>query len=67
MKRMIRVFTMTLAIGVCGILTAAAPVSEPLEEKCSNEEDALYCSVTVDGNTATCWFCDCKELVESLK
>ena len=34
------------------------------------EEDvaaaAVYCSVTVNGNSASCWFCNCAGLLESM-
>jgi len=33
----------------------------------STEVGALYCSITVNGKTSTCWCCDCAELIKTLK
>ena len=30
-------------------------------------EEALYCKVTKGENTASCWFCNCAELAESME
>jgi hypothetical protein len=33
----------------------------------TGEEEAIYCDVTIGGNHATCWFCSCSALAESLR
>lgn len=41
--------------------------NETTTSEISTEDEALYCSVTVGKNSATCWFCNCAELAASLK
>jgi len=32
----------------------------------TNDDEALYCSVTIGTRTVTCWFCDCAGLATTL-
>jgi len=45
------------------------PDGTKIEVKNTENDDveALYCKVTYNGNSVTCWFCDCSELLETLK
>lgn len=37
-----------------------------LDETNADDDDALYCSVVIDGHRHTCWFCDCAEFIKAL-
>ncbi len=42
-------------------------VSNTAENVVLEEEEAFYCHVeNANGNSATCWFCDCSGLADSL-
>ncbi len=55
----------TFAFTASNTSNIVEPVKPEKTEITLNEE-ALYCKVTVNGNTATCWFCDCAELAAQL-
>ncbi|MEC5167304.1 hypothetical protein RCH18_003059 [Flavobacterium sp. PL11] len=51
---------------------APAPVelvqkSDKIVIKQKVADDAIYCSIKVNGNEASCWLCDCNELAKTLK
>jgi len=62
-----------LGLGCMSLVAMSfAPTNEINEKKeevtlTSAEEDALHCKVTVGAITASCWFCDCNELIEAIK
>jgi hypothetical protein len=54
-----------LAFGALAF-TANANNVTPQPVANGNGDEALYCSVTVGESHATCWFCNCAALAESL-
>jgi len=49
--------------------TPEIAIDKSVEKKSTEliaEEEALYCSVTIGTRSGTCWFCDCKELADTL-
>jgi len=69
MKKLMKIFTIAMAIGLCGVLTSSAPVIKAdnlLAEDCNEvflEEEALFCKKANEhGAHDWCVFCNCANL-----
>jgi len=47
------------------MLKKKATNNEKATTEVIEEEDAIYCSLNVNGSTYECWICDCNELART--
>ena len=73
MKKLMRIFTIAMAIGLCSMLTSSAPINtsevEPNPSEAYITDDGIVCTVR-DPETGDvigrCFLCNCAKLAEQV-